>query len=120
MTNNLFKILIVPSLLIAFNSNGAEPAEAPAANQISISADKQVGSEKPSVHFFEHCFTHIMDFKKEETLMVGDSLTSDIQGAIYAGIDSCYFNHVHNSAYAGTSVSKATYTIKELPELLQL
>ncbi|TMS60180.1 LptA/OstA family protein, partial [Pseudoalteromonas sp. S3173] len=53
MTNNLFKILIVPSLLIAFNSNGAEPAEAPAANQISISADKQEGQLKENVGIFE-------------------------------------------------------------------
>ncbi|WP_124066831.1 YjjG family noncanonical pyrimidine nucleotidase [Clostridium sp. E02] len=79
-----------------------------------------IGSEKPDVNFFEHCFTHIIDFKKEETLMVGDSLTSDIQGAIHAGIDSCYFNHFHNSTYADSSVSKATYNIKELPELLHL
>lgn len=53
MTNNLFKILIVPSLLIAFNSTGAKPAEAPAANQISISADKQEGQLKENVGIFE-------------------------------------------------------------------
>lgn len=53
MTNNLFKILIVPSLLIAFNSRAAEPTEAPAANQISISADRQEGQLKANVGIFE-------------------------------------------------------------------
>lgn len=50
---------------------------------------EKAGSEKPSPHFFEYCFKNIPGFEKEETLMVGDSLTSDIQGAVNAGIDSC-------------------------------
>ncbi|WP_372858465.1 lipopolysaccharide transport periplasmic protein LptA [Pseudoalteromonas sp.] len=53
MTNNLFKILIVPSLLIAFHSHAEEAVEAPAANQISISADRQEGQLKENVGIFE-------------------------------------------------------------------
>ena len=49
MTNNLFKILIVPSLLIAFHSHAEETTEAPAANQISISADRQEGQLKENL-----------------------------------------------------------------------
>jgi len=53
MTNNLLKILIVPSLFIALNSNSADTVVEPAANQISISADRQEGQLKENVGIFE-------------------------------------------------------------------
>ena len=53
MTNSLFKILIVPSLLIAFQSHANDTIETPVTNQISIRADKQEGQLKESVGIFE-------------------------------------------------------------------
>jgi len=53
MTNNLAKILIIPSLILAFNSNAAEQSTSPLANQISISADRQEGQLKENVGIFE-------------------------------------------------------------------
>ena len=76
---------------------------------------EQVGSEKPSVHFFKHCFDHIPDFHLKETIMVGDSLSSDIQGAVNAGIDSCLF--IRTDSFVE---SAATHTIHDLSELLSL
>ena len=76
---------------------------------------EKVGSEKPSLHFFRHCFDHIPDFQQEETLMVGDSLSSDIQGAVNAGIDSCLFIRTYFSVE-----SAATHTIHDLTQLLSL
>ncbi len=52
MTNKMSKILIIPALLLAFNGYTAEQ-EAPAADQISISADKQEGQLKANVGIFE-------------------------------------------------------------------
>ena len=52
--------------------------------QIFIS--EELGCNKPETSFFERCFATIPDFKKEEAVMVGDSLTSDILGGIRAGI----------------------------------
>ena len=57
---------------------------------IFISYDFGVG--KPSREFFDRCFERIEGFKKEECIIVGDSLTSDIKGGINAGIKSCHFN----------------------------
>lgn len=76
---------------------------------------EQVGSEKPSLHFFKHCFDHIPDFHQEETIMVGDSLSSDIQGAVNAGIDSCLF--IRTDSFVE---SAATHTIHDLSKLLSL
>jgi 2-haloacid dehalogenase len=76
---------------------------------------EKVGSEKPSLNFFKHCFDHIPDFCQEETIMVGDSLSSDIKGAVNAGIDSCLFIRTESPAK-----SAATYTINNLSKLLSL
>jgi len=76
---------------------------------------EQVGYEKPALPFFEHCFNNIPDFEKEKTIMVGDSISSDIQGAINAGIDSCLLSRFEN-----LSPSYATHTIKDISELLHI
>jgi lipopolysaccharide export system protein LptA len=52
MTNKLFKILIVPTLIFTFNNAAAQNIQ-PLANQISISADKQEGQLKENVGIFE-------------------------------------------------------------------
>ena len=53
---------------------------------------QEVGYDKPSPMFFERAFAEIVDFDKSEALIVGDSLTSDIQGGINAGIETVWFN----------------------------
>lgn len=53
---------------------------------------EEIGYEKPTEKFFEHVFGQIPDFDPERTLIVGDSLTSDIKGGALAGIKTCYFN----------------------------
>lgn len=51
-----------------------------------------VGYEKPDIRYFETVAAAIPDFKKEKAVIVGDSLTSDMQGGFNFGIDTCYFN----------------------------
>ena len=47
---------------------------------------EEIGYNKPSIEYFEKCFSKIPDFKKKNTAIIGDSLSSDIQGGINAGI----------------------------------
>ncbi len=47
-----------------------------------------------------------------ESIMIGDNLDADIQGAINAGMDSVFVNHIH----ALTDI-KPTYTVTHLKEL---
>ncbi len=51
-----------------------------------------LGENKPAKAYFDLCFSQIPGFTAEETLMVGDNLTSDIQGGINAGIRTCWVN----------------------------
>lgn len=52
----------------------------------------EIGLEKPSSAFFDAVWTKIGTFDPDEVLIVGDSLTSDIQGGNNVGIRTCWFN----------------------------
>ena len=51
-----------------------------------------MGADKPDIRFFERAFARIPDFDPKACMIVGDSLTSDIQGGINAGILTCWVN----------------------------
>lgn len=53
---------------------------------------QEVGANKPDPRFFDYVAEHIEDFEKERTLIVGDSLSSDIAGGIAYGIDTCWYS----------------------------
>lgn len=52
----------------------------------------EIGIEKPNIGFFDAVWAKIGFYKKEEVLIVGDSLTSDIRGGNNAGILTCWYN----------------------------
>ena len=75
-----------------------------------------MGAVKPERRYFELVFNAIgisAEEARERTLVVGDSLTSDIAGAVGFGIDSCWYNPKGNDA----GDIRPTYTIKSLYEL---
>ncbi len=75
------------------------------------------GCEKPSKEFFDKVFENIGKIDKKETIIVGDSLSSDILGGVNYGLLTCHFNPKNISGSI-----KADYEIKhlsELPELLK-
>lgn len=53
---------------------------------------EEIGSPKPMKEFFDKCFERIPGFQKEYTIIVGDSLTSDMLGGNRAGIACCWYN----------------------------
>lgn len=54
-----------------------------------------MGYNKPSKEYFDKCFEQIGDINIEETVIIGDSLSSDILGGINAGISTIWFNPAH-------------------------
>ena len=50
-----------------------------------------VGYEKPNKKFFDAVLSDT-DCTKDEVIIVGDSLTSDMQGGINSGIKTCWYN----------------------------
>lgn len=73
-----------------------------------------LGANKPDKQFFDICFSEIPDFSLSETVIIGDSLSSDIKGGINAGIITVWFNP---KGIENDNDIKPDYTIKELSEV---
>ncbi len=77
----------------------------------------EIGHEKPAKAFFDAVAAAIPDFDPATTLVVGDSLTSDIAGGINAGLDTCWLNAKGKEPPESMPI---TYVIKRLEELIPL
>ena len=93
----------------------AQSGLAPYFNQVFIS--EQLQTQKPDALFYEKIGQQIAGFSKEKTLMIGDSLTADIQGGNNAGIATIWYNphHLENHTQA-----KPTYEVDSYQALLEL
>lgn len=78
-----------------------------------------LGAEKPSRRFFDLAFAQIPDFDPDRAVIVGDSLTSDIQGGINAGVRTIWFNPKKLTAVPGIPADHEIFRLKDLPELLR-
>ena len=76
-----------------------------------------IGYEKPAIEFFDHVFEKIGEYKKEEILIIGDSLTSDMQGGNNAGILCCWYNPNH---LENTKNVRIDYEIDDLWQLEEI
>lgn len=82
-----------------------------------IVISEEIGFPKPDPKFFEITLNRLNNPPKEEVLIIGDSLTSDIAGGNLSGIDTCWFNpqeKTNGSSY------KPTFTISRLSDLLHI
>ena len=79
-----------------------------------VVVSEEVEVSKPDPKIFEHALNNINHTDKSKVLMVGDSLTSDIQGGINFGIDTCWFNP--NNIIKKTAI-EPTYEISNLMDL---
>ncbi len=80
---------------------------------------EDVGADKPSAAYFEGVFSKIPGFDKEKAMIVGDSLTSDIQGGINAGIATCWVNPRHAVAPDHIKPDHEIEALHQLPALLE-
>ncbi|MGI5976391.1 MAG: YjjG family noncanonical pyrimidine nucleotidase [Candidatus Limivicinus sp.] len=78
-----------------------------------------IGCDKPSPEFFRRCFDRIPGFSRERALIIGDSLTSDIRGAVNAGVKSCWFNPKGEGPRQGIQPDYEVSSLMEIPELVQ-
>ena len=79
----------------------------------------EIGAEKPSREFFDHVFAHIEPFEKDEILIVGDSLSSDIRGGNVAGIRTCWVNPGHAPRNPEIHIDFEIEALAQLPALLE-
>ncbi|GMQ64503.1 YjjG family noncanonical pyrimidine nucleotidase [Vallitalea maricola] len=75
---------------------------------------EEVGVNKPDPVIFDYTFNLIGHNDKNNAIMIGDSLTADIQGGINHGIDTCWVN-LNNIENTTNIIPK--YEIHSLGEL---
>jgi 2-haloacid dehalogenase len=78
---------------------------------------EEIGFAKPERGYFDAAFARLGNPPKEQALMIGDSLTSDIQGAAVYGIDTCWYNPERQPRPLSPVI---TYEITHLRELIAL
>lgn len=82
-----------------------------------IIISEEIGVAKPDPKMLEYAATKMNSTNKNEMLLVGDSLTSDIKAGNNFGIDTCWFNPEGKKNESGF---KITYEIKSLDKLLDI
>jgi YjjG family noncanonical pyrimidine nucleotidase len=76
---------------------------------------EEVGVAKPQPAFFDVAFARTGHPAKSDVLIIGDSLTSDIQGGVDYGLDTCWYNPNAKPRPDGLQIN---YEIRHLRELL--
>ena len=90
---------------------------APYFKEIFIS--ETMGLHKPQKEFFDTCFARIHGFCRQEALIIGDSLTSDMRGGSNAGIRTCWFNPQGKPKTEDVRVDYEVSTLSQIPPLLE-
>lgn len=75
---------------------------------------EEVGVGKPDSAYFDYVFHAVPGLARDNALVIGDSLTSDIQGANNAGLPCCWFNPKGQPRPQGLRID---YEIRALEEL---
>lgn len=82
-----------------------------------IVISEEIGISKPHPNIFEHAINNLGEFSKDEILMIGDNLSSDIKGGINYNIDTCWYNP---NKVENTSNLTPTYEMTDYKEIRSL
>lgn len=111
---------------MALITNGLKEVQRPRLNSSAIAGlfdavavSDELGAAKPDPRFFDAVFSCIGSPPRDRVLVIGDSLTSDIQGGINYGLDTCWFNPLGKPADPRFPASYEIRSLAQLPDLLE-
>ena len=84
-----------------------------------IFISEELGYNKPSPEFFNECFKVIGEDKRGESIIIGDSLTSDILGGINAGILTCLYNPKGKTVEGNVKPHYEVRSLDDIPALIE-
>ncbi|MCQ2385781.1 MAG: YjjG family noncanonical pyrimidine nucleotidase [Clostridia bacterium] len=84
-----------------------------------IFISQEIGADKPNPLFFERCFAQIPSFRREEAVIVGDSLSSDITGGIAAGLHTLWFSRSTTVPDGKPKPEKTVKRLSDIPRVLK-
>lgn len=77
----------------------------------------KIGFEKPNIEFFNAVQQKIGKFNKNEVMIIGDSLSSDMQGGNNADILCCWYNP-HNAEVKNNI--RIDFEIKDISDIIEI
>ena len=84
----------------------------------AVFISEEIGVEKPGVGFFEKVWERIGRYEADEVMIIGDSLTSDMQGGNNAGILCCWYNPKGAVNYMGVRVDYEIDNLQKVKEII--
>lgn len=85
----------------------------------AVYISEDVGIEKPNVGYFDKVFESEGITDKSEVLIIGDSLTSDMQGGNNAGIDTCWYNKRNVTNTKGVDITYEIHSLKDIYDIVK-
>ena len=117
-TTQLLDYLLQKNYVLHLITNGFEKTQWSKINNSGLAkyfthmiTSEASNSLKPKKEIFDYAMAKAGAFLKE-SIMIGDNLDADIQGAINAGMDSVFVNHINAKSHI-----VSTYTVYHLKEL---
>jgi len=109
---------------LAIITNGLKEAQRPRLKNTGLDkffteviVSDEIGVAKPQVEYFDYVINEIGHSQKDELLIIGDSLMSDILGGMNSCIDTVWYNPAGLATHSKVS---PIYTIADLQELVRL
>ncbi len=84
-----------------------------------IFISEELGFVKPKKEFFIKATERIVHYCAEQTIIIGDSLTSDMRGGVNAGIDRCWYNPKHVPCTADFPIQYEIARLSEAEEIIR-
>lgn len=84
----------------------------------AIFISEELGAVKPERRFFDLCSAQIPHYDPACTMIVGDSLTSDIRGGNQAGICCCWFNPFQKPTDPTLTIDYEIRTLRDVIDCL--
>ena len=79
---------------------------------------EEAGAAKPDPAYFDYVFAHIDGITRENCLVIGDSISSDIRGANNYGLPCCWYNPGHTPRPDGLRIDYEITDLRQLHDIV--
>lgn len=79
---------------------------------------EELGAVKPDKAFFDGCFRRIEEFDKKKAILIGDSLSSDMKGAVGAGLSACWYCRKQTDSKTELPIDYTIHSLWEIKRIL--
>ncbi len=79
---------------------------------------EEAGAAKPDPAYFDYVFAHIEGITRENCIVIGDSLSSDMRGANNYGLPCCWYDTRNTPAPEGLRIDHRISDLRQLYEIV--